>query len=368
MSTDSLTLQGKILIGPGQRRRWDDFVREHPNGHLLQSYAWGEFKRSYAWPSMRVIVTEPDNEKILAGAQILFRSMAGLSIAYIPKGPVVDWEDKTLVNTLMQTVRSVSRRHRAIYLKIEPNLSAGSSAETLLQHDFNFKPASETVQPRSTIRVDLETNHDAILARMKPKTRYNIRLAERRGVTCRMADPSVPSDFDQFYHLMEVTGQRDRFGIHSADYYRDAWLTFHNSPPGGGNAALWLAEFEGKVIAGVMVFSFGVESAYLYGASSDEHRREMPTYFLQWKAMQWAKSQGARFYDFWGIPDEVGAGEDEEHEDLENKNVRDGLWGVYRFKQGFGGEILRYTGAYDEIYLRSLYLIWQRMQKRRHAD
>lgn len=359
-------LQGKILVGPGTRKRWDDFVRQHPNGHLLQSYAWGDFKRQHLWPSMRVVVTAPGDDKILAGAQILFRSMAGLSIAYIPKGPVVDWNDKLLVTTLLQTVRDVSRRRRAIYLKIEPNLAADAALQGRLAQ-FGFKPASETVQPRSTIRVNLEAPSDEILGRMKPKTRYNIRLAERRGVTCREADPATPSDFTQFYNLMEATGQRDHFGIHSADYYRDAWQTFYTAPEGSGKGALWLAEFEGRVIAGVMVFSFGAESAYLYGVSSDQHRREMPTYLLQWQAMQWAKAQGANYYDFWGIPDEVGAGEDE-HEDLENKNVRDGLWGVYRFKQGFGGEVVRYAGAYDLIYLKSLYLIWQRMQHRRRVD
>ncbi len=367
-SSPTASLRGQILVGPGQRRRWDDFVRQHPSGHLLQSYAWGDFKRRHDWPNLRVIVTAPGDDKILAGAQILFRSMAGLSIAYIPKGPIVDWDNQPLVATLMQTISAVSRRRRAIYLKIEPNVAVETAFENYLAHDFHFKPASETVQPRSTIRVNLDAPPDEILARMKPKTRYNIKLAERRGVSCRMADPTQPTDFAQFYNLMETTGQRDSFGIHSAAYYRDVWETFYNAPAGSGAGALWLAEFEGNVVAGVMVFSFGIEAAYLYGVSSDEHRREMPTYLLQWKAMQWAKEQGARFYDFWGIPDEVGAGEDEEHAELENKNVRDGLWGVYRFKQGFGGQVLRYAGAYDLVYLRSLYLIWQRMQTRRRVD
>jgi lipid II:glycine glycyltransferase (peptidoglycan interpeptide bridge formation enzyme) len=314
---------------------------------------------------MRVIMTAPGEEKILAGAQILFRSLAGLSIAYIPKGPVVDWNDKPLVSALMQTIRDVSKRRRAIYLKIEPNVLSDPAFEKSLLQTYGFRPASETVQPRSTIRVDLSTNLDATLARMKQKSRYNIRLAERRGVTCRMADPANPSDFARFYNLMETTGQRDSFGIHSASYYKDVWETFYNAPEGSGFGSLWLAEFEGKLVAGVLAFSFGQEAAYLYGASSDEHRREMPTYLLQWEAMKWAKAHGARYYDFWGIPDEVGAGQDDEHEELENKNVRDGLWGVYRFKQGFGGEVVRYAGTYDLVYIPSMYLIWQRMQNRR---
>lgn len=359
-------LTGLILAGPGQRQRWDNFVSGHPKGHLLQSYAWGDFKRKHQWPGMRVIITEGESGRAVAGAQVLFREMAGLSVAYIPKGPVVDWNDLEAVNMLLTTLRQVTRRRRAIYLKIELNeLESPEIHQRLLEYGFSL--SEETVQPRSTIRVDLNGEPAKWLERMKPKTRYNIRLAERRGVTCRMADPANPADFNAFYRLMEVTGQRDSFGIHTAEYYKDAWDTFRTAPEGSGNGALWLAEFGGKIIAGVMVFTFGQEAAYFYGASSDEHRREMPTYFLQWKAMQWAKEQGARYYDFWGIPENIGSEEADqsENENLENKNVRDGLWGVYRFKQGFGGEVVRYAGAYDLIYNKPMYLLWQRMQRLR---
>lgn len=357
-------LTGTILAGPGQRRRWDSFVAEHPKGHLLQSYAWGDFKRRHQWPGLRVILTEPNSAKVVAGAQVLFREMAGLSVAYVPKGPVVDWENRELVETLLTTLRQVTKRRRAIYLKIEPNEPASPELHQRLL-EYGFALSDETVQPPSTIRVDLSGEPSVWLERMKQKTRYNIRLAERRGVTCRMADPANPADFNAFYKLMEVTGQRDSFGIHTAHYYKDALDTFCTAPAGSG--ALWLAEFGGKIIAGVMVFTFGQESAYLYGASSNEHRREMPTYLLQWKAMQWAKEQGARYYDFWGIPENISSEETEQHENenLENKNVRDGLWGVYRFKQGFGGEVVRYAGAYDMIYNKPMYLLWQRMQRLR---
>ncbi len=364
ISTTPLT--GTILAGPGQRRRWDSFVLAHPNGHLLQSYAWGEFKRRHQWPAMRLIITEPGSDKVLAGAQVLFREMAGLSVAYIPKGPVVDWANRELVAALFQNLRQVTRRRRAIYLKIEPNIALDPQFNPTLLEEYGFKPSSETIQPRSTIRVDLTDAREKWLERMKNKTRYNIRLSERRGVKCRQADPANPADFEGFYKLMEQTGQRDHFGIHSADYYRDVWEAFRTSPEGSGNGALWLAEFEGQIIAGVMVFTYGGEAAYFYGASSDEHRREMATYLLQWQAMSWAKENGARWYDFWGIPDEISPDEvGHENETLDQKNVRDGLWGVYRFKQGFGGEVVRYAGAYDLVYNRAMYLLWQRMQSHR---
>ncbi len=355
--------QGTILPASTSQLRWDEFVANHPQGHLLQSYAWGDFKSRHRWPVTRVAVTAPGSSEILAGAQILFRQMAGVSLAYIPKGPLVDWSNQPLSNALIRTLRLACRPNRAVYLKIEPNLTANPELEDTLTYGYGFRLSGETVQPRSTIRVDLTGSPEKILERMKPKTRYNIRLAERRGVSCHLAGPNSPADFNQFFQLMEATGERDKFGVHSAEYYRDGWKTFASSPPDCGSAALWLARFEGKIIAGVLVFAFGRESAYLYGASSDEHRREMPTYLLQWKAMEWARQQNAHYYDFWGIPDEVGAGEDE-HEDLENKNIRDGLWGVYRFKQGFGGEVTRYAGAFDLVFNRPLYLLWQKLQNR----
>jgi peptidoglycan pentaglycine glycine transferase (the first glycine) len=366
LSEKTANLTGTILAGPGQRARWDSFVASHPKGHLLQSFAWGDFKRRHSWSGMRVLVHEPGTEQPVAGAQILFRQMAGLSVAYIPKGPIVDWDNEPVVRTLLQTIQQVARRRRAIYLKIEPNETENEQLAQTLRR-YGFQPSDETVQPRSTIRVDLDGESAKWLERMKPKTRYNIRLAERRGVTVREADPANPADFTAFYNLMEVTGQRDKFGIHTAEYYKDAWDTFRTAPEGGGSGGLLLAEFDRKLVAGVMVFTFGQEAAYFYGASSDEHRREMPTYLLQWRAMQWAREHGARYYDFWGIPENIGENENEQHENetLEQKNVRDGLWGVYRFKQGFGGETVRYTGAYDLVYNRPMYLLWQRMQKLR---
>ena len=368
MLTD-LKLTATILAGPDERDRWDSFVSAHPKGHLLQSWAWGEFKENHRWPAQRLLISDATTGQPVAGAQVLYREAGGLSIAYIPKGPVVDWREKPVADELVRALRRMTRQRRAIYLKIEPNELAEAGLESELAERYGFTTSAETIQPRSTIRVDLSGEPGQLdskkeqpgtwLARMKPKHRYNIKLAERRGVTCRLAEPA---DFGAFYQLMVITGQRDRFGTHSASYYRDAWAIFKKSPQ--GNAALVLAEYEGKIIAGAMVFAFGSESAYLYGASSDENRREMPTYLLQWQAMLWSKEQGARYYDFWGIPDEEGGHSEElENDKLEQKNVRDGLWGVYRFKQGFGGETIRYASSLDLVYNRPLYMLWQKVQR-----
>jgi lipid II:glycine glycyltransferase (peptidoglycan interpeptide bridge formation enzyme) len=182
---------------------------------------------------------------------------------------------------------------------------------------------------------------------MKQKTRYNIKLAEKKGV---VVQPSA--DINSFYGLMTATGQRDGFGIHSQSYYQAAYDLFSEKD----NCILNIATFEGKPLAGLMAFYSGARAWYFYGASNDEERQRMPTYLLQWETMRWAASKGCKVYDLWGVPDF-------EEDVLESQfsGRGDGLWGVYRFKRGFGGRLLRSAGAWDRVYnplLYKLYLLW----------
>ena len=293
-------------LGPGEESAWDTFVSGAPNGHILQSWAWGEFKRAYGWQPVRLALTV-DGE-ILAGAQVLIRSIAGFSLPYVPRGPIVAADRSELYTPLFKALHRLSKQRHGIFLKLEPNELAGSPVEPILRSN-GFLRSPHTVQARATLHIPLDGGEDAVLARMKGKTRYNVRLAERRGVQIRAA--SGPEDMARFHELM---------------------------------------------------VAYGVEGIYMYGASSNEHRREMPTYLLQWRAIQWCLEHGCSRYDMWGIPEQVADGTDE-REALEDKNVRTGLWGVYRFKQGFGGEHSRYTGAYDYPYYRPLYLLWSHLRK-----
>jgi lipid II:glycine glycyltransferase (peptidoglycan interpeptide bridge formation enzyme) len=182
---------------------------------------------------------------------------------------------------------------------------------------------------------------------MKQKTRYNIRLSTRKGV---MVSPS--EDVDAFYRLMETTGQRDQFGIHSLAYYAKAFELFSAE----NNCILLVAEYEGVPIAGLMAFVSGRRSWYLFGASASEHRERMPTYLLQWEAMKWARAKGCWQYDLYGVPDH-----DQEYLEGNFRKRSDGLWGVYRFKRGFGGQVTRSQGPWDKVYkptLYNLYLRW----------
>ncbi len=341
---------GLTCVAGIEEYRWDAFIREHPGGHLLQSTAWGRLKSAFGWEVLRLAVLA--GKEIRAAAQVLFRRFPGFSLAYVPRGPVVAWEDEAVLGVLLEGLVRAGRSRRSLFLKIEPNRPEDTGLSERL-HRLGFFPG-RPVQPRSTLVVDLEGTEEALLARMKPKTRYNIRLAGRRGVQVRPA--RGPEEVALFYELLLETARRDAFGIHVQPYYQTAYHLLCER----GNGVLLFAEREKKVLAALMAAAWGREAIYLYGASHSRGQEHMPSYLLQWEAMRWARSRGCIRYDLWGIPDSVLEGGDEREERRE-KNIRDGMWGVYRFKQGFGGRPLRTVGAYDRPVSPCLYRLYRRV-------
>jgi lipid II:glycine glycyltransferase (peptidoglycan interpeptide bridge formation enzyme) len=325
---------------------WDPFVASHPYGHLLQTSRWGELKARFGWQVTRVALH--DAHTIVAGAQVLLRRTPwGQNFAYVPRGPVVDWSQPDLVAALLPAITRAARRRRAYLLRLEPELADDPAwAQCLAGHGLS--PSPETVQPRSTVHIDLTVERDEILGRMKQKWRYNVRLAARKGVQVRHG---THADLPAIQTLLQLTGERDGFGIHSADYYRAAFDLF---VPAG--LATWLlAEHEGELLAAIAVFALGTRAWYLWGASGNSQRNLMPNHAVQWAAIDWAKAQGCTTYDLWGIPDEVGARTSQGPlaADADDDAGQDqGLWGVWRFKQGFGGQVVRYVGAWDQVLSR----------------
>jgi peptidoglycan pentaglycine glycine transferase (the first glycine) len=327
-------------VQPADDAAWNAWVAAHPHGHILQTSHWASLKCAFGWLADRVVLRaapEPD-APILAGASVLYRRLPwGQTLAYVPKGPLVDWTDRGQTRALLELIRATCSRRRAALLKIEPDLpDSRPLAEALA--GYGFCPSRQRVQPLSTIHIDLSAGEEAILARMKPKWRYNIRLSERKGVTVR---EGTGADLAAIQRLMEVTGVRDGFEVHSPAYYALATDLFVPA-----EMATWLiAEHSGELLAAIAVFALGAGAWYMWGASGVGARNLMPNHALQWAAMTWAKARGCRIYDLWGIPDEVG-GNPEAYAESESWGS-EGLWGVYRFKQGFGGRVVRYTGAWD---------------------
>jgi lipid II:glycine glycyltransferase (peptidoglycan interpeptide bridge formation enzyme) len=323
--------------------------------HLLQTPPWGELKSRFGWTPCRI-------ERRGALAQVLFRRLPlGRSIAYIPKGPAVEWSDLAQSWALLSAIHAEATKRRAIFLKIEPDLSC-TGCDPFAAFPTAFAPAdsflrgagflpSNTIQPQATIVVDIRGDEGIILGGMKQKTRYNIRLAGKKGVTVRQGDAG---DLETFYTLARATTARDGFAIHSIDYYQAGYNLF--APE---QCALLIAEFEGTPLAALLAFCQGERAYYLYGASANESRSLMPTYLLQWAAITWAKSRGCAWYDLWGIPYAPP-----KRLETEFQTRSDGLWGVYRFKRGFGGQLVYSPGAYDYVYNSSLYRLYRLLRLR----
>ncbi|MBN1484455.1 MAG: peptidoglycan bridge formation glycyltransferase FemA/FemB family protein [Chloroflexia bacterium] len=336
------------LISEQQRADWDRFVAGHPQGHLLQSFAWGELKNAFGWEPLRLALLRQG--QIQAAAQVLFRRLPLVSLAYVPRGPLLDWQDRAVTAAMLQAIAKAARSRRGIFLKIEPNRPDEPALHERLR-GLGLR-VGRCVQPRSSMLVDLRGSEEDLLASFKSKTRYNVRLAGRRGVTVRTAQS--PADVNLFYEMLRETATRDAFGVHNQSYYQDFYRLFNQA----GHGTLLFAEHQGQILAALWAAACGPEAIYMYGASRSEGQRHMPTYLLQWEAIRWAREQGCSRYDLWGIPDSIAQGQDE-RETLNEKNVRDGLWGVYRFKQGFGGEMVRTVGAYDHPYQRGLYWLYR---------
>jgi len=351
---------------------WDAFTQEHPRGHLLQSSRWGALKARYGWERRCVAVAGA--EGLHAGAQMLLRRRLGVSVAYVPRGPLFagDAEADTL---LLATLDRLARRQRAVFLRLEPN-TIEQEGDAAALHSFllihGFGPA-DPIQPRSSVHLDLAPPADRLLAAMSKGHRADIRRAEREGVVVRAGQNTA--DLDAFYTIMAATGARGEFAIHSRAYYQTVWELFRSGAdtwavghdgilPYAEHARLLLAERDNTPLAAFLVFAWAGIGMYLYSGATEAGLKSGANHALQWQALLWAKEQGCACYDFWGIPDALGqaaAAEDAaERERLEQVARGDSLFGVFRFKKGFGGRIVRYLPAYDYVYIPALYALWRR--------
>ncbi|MBK8050424.1 MAG: peptidoglycan bridge formation glycyltransferase FemA/FemB family protein [Anaerolineales bacterium] len=263
-------------------RDWDQWVAARRDGHVLQLSGWGALKAEFGWRWRRLAVGTEEHP--LAGAQLLLRQSMGLQVAYIPRGPLTDWSDVTLTTGLLDALSAAARKAGASVLKIEPDLPDTPLNRAWLAA-YGFRPSQQTIQPPSTIVLDLQGDEESVLQRMKSKWRYNVRLAERKGVTVRALGLE---DLATFHALMHTTGQRDGFAVHSDDYFTAAYRLL--APD---HAVFLLAEYEGAPLGAIVVAQAGEGAWYLWGASSDRERNRMPNHALQWAGIRWARARGA---------------------------------------------------------------------------
>jgi peptidoglycan pentaglycine glycine transferase (the first glycine) len=267
-------------------------------------------------------------------------------LMYCTKGPWLPWDDEEAVRSFFEGVRAVAGREGAHTVKIEPEALEQQKEINALLDEIGFRKARYDLNLKTTLVVDLNLPEEDLLARMKSKTRYNVRLAARKGV--EVVEPQFEEGWETFHEWMEATSERKEDYVlrRSRDYLRDVMRAMYDA----GQGRLFFAEHEGTPVAGMYVFTFGEKYWYMYGASSEKKRNLKPNYLLQWEVMLWARQRGLTHYDMVGVP---------KPEDLDESSS---LWNVYKFKEGFGGEISDSLGCFDLPVKKARAAVWHRLE------
>jgi lipid II:glycine glycyltransferase (peptidoglycan interpeptide bridge formation enzyme) len=353
---------------------WNQVVSELPGPHILQTWEWAQVKRAYGWSPITKVWSDACG-KPEAAALVLMKSLSFMGISpnvnvlYSPRGPLLDWTNAVLRRKVLRDLQALAHQNNAIFIKIDPELTIGTGVpgteqaeespigQTMVYELENsgWAYSDSQIQFKNTVILRVDCPDEDMLARMKQKTRYNLRLAQRKGVTVR---EGTPADFATLYKMYAETSVRDGFVIRSADYYECVWQSFYKN----NMLHPLIAEYEGQPISGLILFTYAGRAWYLYGMSTDQHRELMPNYLLQYEAMRTAREAGCSVYDLWGAPDQF--------------DESDSMWGVFRFKEGLGGQVLRTAGAWDyavhpnlyRLYTQTLPRVLSIMRRRRVAS
>lgn len=342
----------------GHRSDWDDLVARL-GGLAFQSWAWGELKSRFGWQPYRLSAIDG-----ASAAQLLVRPYRGLSVAYVPRGPV-SGADGTVDAGLLEEIVRVARSRRAAFVRLEPDLTQDDPRAAALDavlRGAGFQTAERTIQPRSTIVLDLASTLPELLGGLSKGHRADLKRAERDGVTVRASTDLAETG--TLHDMLRATSARKTFGYHNAAYYRVLLEAF------GDAARLLIAELHGQPIGASLVLAWAGHGVYLAAGSNAAGLEHRAAHALQWHAISWARERGARTWDLFGIADargqvELGAesGRDRASPDMERLEAaarRDPLDGVYRFKKGWGGRVARFMPAYERVFIRPAHWLWSR--------
>lgn len=328
---------------------WNEKIRAYPGASFLQTTHWAVVKGQIGWDSQQV-TWESGCALVLEKPIRLGPLPTGFCFHYVPRGPLTHWENPAERDAALKAVREHGKSRNALFVKIDPEipLSFGEpgteefienpAGQELLKayREQGWVYSPQQIQFENTVWIDLEPDEETLLANMKQRTRYKVRLAEKKGVAVRMG---TPADFEMLTEMYQETSARDGFLIRPPEYYMDVWNRYYED----GILFPLIAEVEGEAVAAVMIFIVGETARYVYGMSRDLHREKMPNYLLQWEAIRLAKAKGCKIYDLWGAPDTF--------------DESDRMWGVYQFKRGLGGRVVITPGAYD-LPLKPLLYKW----------
>jgi len=333
-----------LSIENKDREKFNNYVESVDKSHVFQLFEWGELKSTTGWIPLRYMIY--DDEKPVGALSILKRKIPGTNryIFYCPRGPVCDFDNKKVLDFIWKNVKKIAKKHKAVFFKIDPDISIEDKDFRNYLTNSGFKRIKtgkdfDGIQPRFVFRLSLEKSPEELLADMASKTRYNIRYAKRKGV--KIHKDCDLADLEEFYNILEVTADRDDFGIRDYEYFKNMWRHLIEN----GYGKLFMAEYEGRYIAGTIALICGNKVWYSYGASDNVYRNKQPNYLLQWSMINWAIENECEIYDFRGVSG-----------DLDEDNP---LYGLYRFKKGFNGDFTEFIGEYDLVIDKFYYSLWQ---------
>ncbi len=319
------------LLEEKDKEEYKKFLEENPRCNFQQSLEWGNVKTSW---KKEVILSEDKNGKIRGSLCVWIRKMPIFgNIMYSARGPVCDIYDEEVIKDIVEGAKLLANKYKAFVLRIEPDIlkSDEKFRDIILKYGFKIKDDSkdfkDEIQPRFVFRLNLkDKTEDKIFEELHQKTRYNIRLATKKGVEIK---EGTREDLKDFHKIMIETGERDNFIIRPLEYFEKM---YDEMAP--DHMKVLMAYHDGQPIAGIIPIMYGKKTWYLYGASSNSHRNLMPNYLLQWTMIKEAIANGCDMYDFRGVSGVV----DESHPQ----------YGLYRFKKGFNADFTEFIG---EIYL-----------------
>jgi len=332
------------LLTENRYEEYEKFLQTHKKGHFAQSLLWAKLKDN--WKN-EILILENEDGSIRASMSILIRSVPLFhkTMMYAPRGPVCDMHDKEAIAKLLDGARELAKKYNSYVLKIDPDIKSDDAEFAKIAKELGLCERKKTknfeeIQPRYVFRLDVAgKSEDEIFAAFQNKTRYNVRLATRKGVTSEIG---TREDLPRFHEIMMETGTRDGFIIRSLSYFQKMYDAL------GDHIRLYIAKHEGKIISGTLAILYGNKVWYLYGASSNEYRNVMPNYLLQWDMIKWSIESGCDIYDFRGVSG-----------DIDESNP---LYGLYRFKKGFSGEFTEFIGELDYIFDKPMYDIIEKAQ------
>lgn len=300
--------------------------------HPVQTWEWGDFKKTTGVEVERIGLY--DGKNLISAYQLTLHSIpkTNFTIGYFPKGPLPNEQ-------MLQALVNTYKKKNVIYIKLEPNIQKKDEGDSIstLQSKFDLRKAKDIFTP-NTFLIDLTKSEEKLLAQMKEKTRYNLRLAQQNGVI--VEEDNSNSAFESYIKLTQVTAKRQKFYTHNEEYHRKMWEVLNPA----GIAHLLTAKWNGEILAAWILFVYKNVLYYPYGASSSENRNLMSSNLMMWEAMRFGKNIGCHTFDLWGS---LGI----------NPNKKDPWYGFHRFKEGYGGNLVEFLGAYDLVLNPKLYLL-----------